>query len=121
MTLEEYWSEIVADIGNIETHGDAIAAISEKIKTEDTDIGALMSERDALVAERDELVAERDELKGKYDSAVAEIKSRWSDLSHGGSITKVTEFSANAPEAEDTAPSINDLDMSQLILSGKGE
>lgn len=55
MTLEEYWSEIVADIGNIETHGDAIAAISEKIKTEDTDIGALMSERDALVAERDEL------------------------------------------------------------------
>lgn len=112
MTLEEYWSEIVADIGNIETHGDAIATISEKIKTEDTDIGALMSERDALVAERDEL-------KGKYDSAVAEIKSRWSDLSHGGSITKVTEFGGNAPE--ETATSINDLDMSQLILSGKGE
>lgn len=112
MTLEEYWAEIVADIGNIETHGDAIAAISEKIKTEDTDIGALMSERDALVAERDEL-------KGKYDSAVAEIKSRWSDLSHGGSITKVTEFGGNAPE--ETATSINDLDMSQLILSGKGE
>ena len=112
MTLEEYWSEIVADIGNIETHGDAIAAISEKIKTEDTDIGALMSERDALVAERDEL-------KEKYDSAVAEIKSRWSDLSHGGSITKVTEFGGNAPE--ETATSINDLDMSQLILSGKGE
>lgn len=112
MTLEEYWTEIVADIGNIETHGDAIAAISEKIKTEDTDIGALMSERDALAAERDEL-------KGKYDSAVAEIKSRWSDLSHGGSITKVTEFGGNAPEK--TATSINDLDMSQLILSGKGE
>lgn len=117
MTLEEYWSEIVADIGNIETHGDAIAAISEKIKnTEDTDIGALKSERDALVAERDEL-------KGKYDSAVAEIKSRWSDLSHGGSITKVTEFGGNAPEPEETATSINDLDMSQmqLNLSGKGE
>ena len=115
MTLEECWTEIVADIGNIETHGDAIAAISEKIKkTEDTDIGALMSERDALVAERDEL-------KGKYDAAVAEIKSRWSDLSHGGSITKVTEFGGNAPEAEETATSINDLDMSQLILSGKGE
>lgn len=30
MTLEEYWTEIVADIGNIETHGDAIAAISRK-------------------------------------------------------------------------------------------
>ena len=114
MTLEEYWTEIVADIGNIETHGDAIAAISEKIKTEDTDTGALMSERDALVAERDEL-------KGKYDSAVAEIKSRWSDLSHGGSITKVTEFGGKVPEAEDTATSINDLDMSQLIMSGKGE
>lgn len=112
MTLEEYWTEIVADIGNIETHGDAIAAISEKIKTEDTDIGALMSERDALVTERDEL-------KGKYDAAVAEIKSRWSDLSHGGSITKVTDFGGNAPE--ETATSINDLDMSQLILSGKGE
>ena len=112
MTLEEYWSEIVADIGNIETHGDAIASISEKIKT-DTDIGALMSERDALVAERDEL-------KGKYDAAAAEIKSRWSDLSHGGSITKVTEFGGNAPESEETATSINDLDMSQ-ILSGKGE
>lgn len=112
MTLEEYWTEIVSDIGNIETHGDAIAAISEKIKTEDSDIGALMSERDALVAERDEL-------KGKYDAAVAEIKSRWSDLSHGGSITKVTEFGGNAPE--ETATSINDLDMSQLILSGKGE
>jgi hypothetical protein len=112
MTLEEYWSEIVADIGNIETHGDAIAAISEKIKTEDTDIEALMSERDALVAERDEL-------KEKYDAAVAEIKSRWSDLSHGGSITKVTEFGGHAPE--ETATSINDLDMSQLILSGKGE
>lgn len=103
MTLEEYWTEIVADIGNIETHGDAIAAI-----------GALISERDALVAERDEL-------KGKYDSAVAEIKSRWSDLSHGGSITKVTEFGGKAPEPEETATSINDLDMSQLILSGKGE
>lgn len=114
MTLEEYWSEIVADIGNIETHGDAIAAISEKIKTEDTDIGALMSERDALAAERDEL-------KEKYDAAVAEIKSRWTDLSHGGSITKVTEFGAkNAPEPE-TATSINDLDMSQIIMSGKGE
>lgn len=112
MTLEEYWTEILADIGNIETHGDAIAAISEKIKTEDTDIGALMSERDALVAERDEL-------KGKYDAAVAEIKSRWSDLSHGGSITKVTEFGGNAPE--ETATSINDLDLSQLIFSGKGE
>lgn len=107
MTLEEYWAEIVADIGNIETHGDAIAAISEKIKTEDTDIGAL--------------TAERDELKGKYDAAVAEIKSRWSDLSHGGSITKVTEFGGNVPEPEKTATSINDLDMSQLILSGKGE
>ena len=106
MTLEEYWAEIVADIGNIETHGDAIAAISEKIKTEDTDIGALMSERH--------------ELKGKYDAAVAEIKSRWSDLSHGGSITKVTEFGGKVPE-EETATSINDLDMSQLILSGKGE
>lgn len=32
MTLEEYWTEIVADIGNIETHGDAISAISEKSK-----------------------------------------------------------------------------------------
>lgn len=105
MTLEEYWTEIVADIGNIETHGDAIAAISEKIKTEDTDIDAL--------------TAERDELKGKYDAAVAEIKSRWSDLSHGGSITKVTEFGRNVPEKP--ATSINDLDMSQLILSGKGE
>lgn len=114
MTLEEYWSEIVADIGNIETHGDAIAAISKKIKTEDPDIDALMSERDALVAERDEL-------KEKYDSAVAEIKSRWSDLSHGGSITKVTEFGGNAPEKEETATSINDLDLSQLIMSGKGE
>ena len=107
MTLEEYWTEIVADIGNIETHGDAIAAISEKIKTEDTDIEALLSERD--------------ELKGKYDAAVAEIKSRWSDLSHGGSITKVTEFGGKVPEPEETATSINDLDMSQLILSGKGE
>lgn len=107
MTLEEYWAEIVADIGNIETHGDAIAAISEKIKTEDTDIEALMSERD--------------ELKEKYDAAVAEIKSRWSDLSHGGSITKVTEFGGKVPEVEGIATSINDLDMSQLILSGKGE
>lgn len=114
MTLEEYWTEIVADIGNIETHGDAIAAISEKLKSEDTDIEALRSERDALVAERDEL-------KGKYDASVAEIKSRWSDLSHGGSITKVTEFGGNAPEQEETATSIHDLDLSQLILSGKGE
>lgn len=113
MTLEEYWAEIVADIGNIESHGDAIAAISEKIKTEDTDIGDLMSERDALVAERDEL-------KGKYESAVAEIKNRWADLSHGGSVTKVTEFTAK-PETVETATNINDLDMSQLILSGKGE
>lgn len=114
MTLEEYWAEIVADIGNIETHGDAISAISEKIKTEDTDIDALMSERN-------ELIAERDELTRKYDSAVAEIKRRWSDLSHGGSITKVTEFVGDAPDSDETAISINDLDMSQLILSGKGE
>lgn len=114
MTVEEYWTEIVADIGNIETHGDAIAAISEKIKTEDIDIEALLSERDSLVAERNEL-------RGKYESAVAEIKSRWSDLSHGGSITKVTEFGGNAPDPEETATSINDLDLSQLIMSGKGE
>lgn len=113
MTLEEYWAEIVADIGNIETHGDAIAAISEKIKTEDTDIGALMSERDALVAERDEL-------RGKYDNAVAEIKNRWSDLSHGGSITKVTEF-GKTDTAEKVATSVDDLDWSQLTMSGKGE
>lgn len=113
MALEEYWAEIVADIGNIENHGDAIAAISEKIKTDDTDIGELMSERDALVAERDEL-------RGKYEAAVAEIKSRWSDLSHGGSITKVTDFTAK-PETVATATAVNDLDMSQLILSGKGE
>lgn len=113
MALEEYWTEIVADIGNIETHGDAIAAISEKIKTEDTDIEALMSERDALVAERDDL-------RGKYDSAIAEIKSRWADISHGGSITKVTEFGKKVPESEEIATSINDLDMSQ-IMSGKGE
>ena len=73
------------------------------------------------MSERDALVAERDELKEKYDAAVAEIKSRWSDLSHGGSITKVTEFGGKVPEAEDTATSINDLDMSQLIMSGKGE
>ena len=114
MTLEEYWTEIVADIGNIETHGDAIAAISEKIKTDDTDIGALMSERDALVAERDEL-------KGKYDNAVAEIKSRWSDLSHGGSITKVTEFGKADRTEESVATSVDDLDWSQLTMSGKGE
>lgn len=114
MTLEEYWSEIVADIGNIETHGDAIAAISEKIKTEDTDIGALMSERDALVAERDEL-------RGKYDNAVAEIKSRWSDLSHGGSITKVTEFGVPDAGEEKVATSVDDLDWSQITMSGKGE
>nr|DAG56559.1 MAG TPA: hypothetical protein [Caudoviricetes sp.] len=113
MTLEEYWAEIVADIGNIETHGDAISAISEKIKTEDTDIGALMSERDALVAERDEL-------RGKYDNAVAEIKSRWSDLSHGGSITKVTEF-GKPDGTEEVATSVDDLDWSQLTMSGKGE
>lgn len=113
MSLEEYWTEIVADIGNIETHGDAIAAISEKIKTEDTGIEALMSERDALVAERDEL-------RGKYDSAIAEIKSRWADSSHGGSITKVTEFGKKVSESEDIATSIKDLDMSQ-IMSGKGE
>lgn len=113
MTLEEYWTEIVADIGNIETHGDAIAAISKQIKTEDADIGALMSERDALVKERDEL-------RGKYDNAVAEIKSRWSDLSHGGSITKVTEFGQPDKE-EKTATSVDDLDWSQLTMSGKGE
>lgn len=114
MTLEEYWSEIVSDIGNIETHGDAIAAISEKIKTEDTDISALMSECDALVAERDEL-------KVKYDAAVAEIKRRWTELSHGGSITKVTEFGKKDEPEPGTATSINDLDMSQIIMSGKGE
>lgn len=113
MTLEEYWTEIVADIGNIETHGDAIAAISEKIKTEDTDIGKLMSERDAAVAERDEL-------RGKYDNAVAEIKSRWSNLSHGGSITKVTEF-GKPDGTEEFATSVDDLDLSQLTMSGKGE
>lgn len=113
MTLEEYWSEIVADIGNIETHGDAIAAISKKIKTEDTDIGALMSERDALVAERDEL-------REKYDNAVSEIRKRWSDLSHGGSITKVTEF-GKPDTAEEVATSVDDLEWSQLTMSGKGE
>lgn len=113
MTLEEYWAEIVADIGNIEQHGDAIAAISDRINMDVTDI-------DAITAERDALAAERDDLRSRYDAAVTEIRNRWSDLSHGGSITKVTEFTAK-PEVEETATGVNDLDMSQLILSGKGE
>lgn len=114
MTLEEYWAEIVTDIGNIEAHGDAIDVISKKIKTEDTDIGALMSERDALASELDEL-------RGKYDNAVSEIKKRWSDLSHGGSITKVTEFGKPDTDEEKVATSVDDLDLSQLVMSGKGE
>lgn len=113
MTLEEYWAEIVADISNIESHGDAIAAISNRISAEDVDV-------EALTAERDALITERDDLRTRYDAAVSEIRSRWSDLSHGGSVTKVTEFTAK-PETVETATNINDLDMSQMILSGKGE
>ena len=73
------------------------------------------------MSERDALVAERDELRGKYDAAVAEIKSRWSDLSHGGSITKVTEFGKMDANEEKVATRVEDLDLSQLMMSGKGE
>ena len=121
-TLQKYWEEIISAISNIDTHGEAIEYLKGQILAANSDIGALMSERDGLVAERDALIAERDDYKTRLENAQAEIKSRWTDLTNGGSITVHTDFTkpGRTPEVEEPA-TIQDLNFDELMMDGGTE
>lgn len=121
-TLQNYWEEIIAAISDIDTHGEAIEYLRSQILTANSDIGAIMSERDQLVAERDALIAERDDYRTRLENAQAEIKSRWTDLTNGGSITVHTDFTktGGAPEVEEPA-TIQNLNFDELTMDGGTE
>lgn len=109
-TLQKYWDELLESISDVETHGDAIQFVRD----------ALLNTGDvaSLTAERDSIAAERDEYKAKFEAAQNEIRSRWKDLTNGGSITVETNFTA--PKAEETAATIADLDFSEISLFDGG-
>lgn len=109
-TLQKYWDELLESISDVETHGDAIQFVRDGLMT----TGDVAS----LTAERDSIAAERDEYKAKFEAAQNEIRSRWKDLTNGGSITVETNFTA--PKAEETAATIADLDFSEMSLFDGG-
>ena len=118
-TLQNYWEEIIGAISDIDTHGEAIEYLREQILEANSDIGAIMSERDELVRERDALIAERDDYKTRLENAQAEIRSRWTDLTNGGSITVHTDFTkpGGAPEPA----TIQNLNYDELMMDGGTE
>lgn len=122
-TLQKYWEEIIGAISDIDTHGEAIEyLLKNQILAANSDIGALMSERDELVGERDALIAERDDYKTRLETAQAEIRSRWTDLTNGGSITVNTDFTktGGALEVEEPA-TIQNLNFDELMMDGGTE
>ena len=108
--LQKYWDELLESISDVETHGDAIQFVRDALLTTD-DVAS-------LTADRDSIAAERDEYKAKFEAAQNEIRSRWKDLTNGGSITVETNFTA--PKAEGTAATIADLDFSEMSLFDGG-
>ena len=81
MTAREAFEELVGIIPDVETHGDAIAALNDAIGTGEQSITDLTSERD-------QLIAERDDFKSRYENAAAEIRRRWTDRSTDTTINK---------------------------------
>ena len=121
-TLQNYWEEIIGAISDIDTHGEAIEYLRTQILAANSDIGALMSERDDLVKERDALIAERDDYKTRLENAQAEIRSRWTDLTNGGSIMVRTDFTktGGTPEVPEPA-TIQNLNFDELMMDGGTE
>lgn len=115
--LQKYWDELLESISDVETHGDAIQFVRDALLTSG-DVASLTAERDSIAAERDSIAAERDEYKAKFEAAQNEIRSRWKDLTNGGSITVETNFTA--PKAGETAATIADLDFSEMNLFDGG-
>lgn len=122
--LQKYWEEIVNSISDIEQHGDAISYIHDLILSDGGELSTLREsnktlteERDGLAAERDGLAAERDTLKGALEQAQNEIRSRWTDLTNGGSVTVITNFT----KGESKVSSVNDLDFSEMSMNGGTE
>lgn len=111
MTAREAFEELVGIIPDVETHGDAIAALNEAIGTDNQTIGDLMSERD-------QLVAERDDYRTRYENAAAEIRKRWTDRSTGTTITKTSDFTGKEPETEPANVRIEDFDMASMFNGG---
>lgn len=109
-SLQKYWDELLESISDVETHGDAIQFVRDALLT--------TGDVAALTAERDRIAAERDEYKAKFETAQNEIRTRWKDLTNGGSITVETNFTA--PKAEETAATIADLDFSEMSLFDGG-
>ena len=108
--LQKYWDELLESISDVETHGDAIQFVRDALLT----TGDVAS----LTAERDSIAAERDDYKAKFESAQNEIRTRWKDLTNGGSITVETNFTA--PKADETTATIEDLDFSEMKLFDGG-
>lgn len=121
-TLQNYWEEIIGAISDIDTHGEAIEYLKSQILAANSDIGALMSERDELVKERDALIAERDDYKTRLENAQAEIRSRWTDLTNGGSISIRTDFTkpGGTPDVPEPA-TIQNLNYDELMMDGGTE
>ena len=121
-TLQKYWVEIISAISDIDTHGEALEYLRGQILAANSDIGALMSERDALAQERDALIAERDDYRTRLENAQAEIRSRWTDLTNGGSVTVRTDFTkpGGAPAVEEPA-TLQNLKYDELMMDGGTE
>lgn len=114
MTAREAFEELVGIVPDVETHGDAIAALNEAIGTDNQSIGDLMSERD-------QLVAERDDYKTRYENAAAEIRRRWTDKSTDTTITKTSDFTTKDPDDTPEKVRIEDFDMEKNFFNGGTE
>lgn len=115
--LQKYWEEIVSSISDIEQHGDAISYIHDLILSDGGELSTLREANKTLTEERDGLAAERDALKGALEQAQNEIRSRWTDLTNGGSVTVTTDFT----KGESKVSSVNDLDFSEMSMNGGTE
>lgn len=115
--LQKYWEEIVSSISDIEQHGDAISYIHDLILSDGGELSTLRESNRTLTEERDNLTTERDELKGALERAQNEIRSRWTDLTNGGSVTVSTDFT----KGENKVSSVDDLDFSEMSMNGGTE
>lgn len=115
--LQKYWEEIVGSISDIEQHGDAISYVRDLIFSDGGELSTLRESNRTLTEERDALTVERDELRSSLEQAQNEIRSRWTDLTNGGSVTVNTDFT----KGESKVQSVNDLDFSEMSMNGGTE
>jgi len=113
MTAREAFEELIGIIPDVETHGDAIAALNDAIGADDQSIADLTSERD-------QLIAERDDFRNRYENAAAEIRRRWTDRSTDTTITKTSDFTGPAPEEVENVR-IEDFDIEKNFFNGGTE